>query len=86
MRFFGALAAWRQPQRRWTSRDCSAAWPAAGSERDHDFSAGYARLHVTLGEDYNILVMTRIREEARALPLREVVGNGGAGGTLRYRG
>ncbi|MGN6872827.1 MAG: MMPL family transporter [Solirubrobacteraceae bacterium] len=26
-----------------------------------------------LGEDYNILVMTRIREEARSLPLREAV-------------
>jgi RND superfamily putative drug exporter len=28
---------------------------------------------LALGEDYNILVMTRIREEARALPLREAV-------------
>ena len=29
---------------------------------------------LALGEDYNILVMTRIREEARYLPLREAVG------------
>jgi RND superfamily putative drug exporter len=29
---------------------------------------------LALGEDYNILVMTRIREEARRLPLREAVG------------
>ena len=29
---------------------------------------------LALGEDYNILVMTRIREEARDLPLREAVG------------
>ena len=29
---------------------------------------------LALGEDYNILVMTRIREEARHLPLREAVG------------
>jgi RND superfamily putative drug exporter len=29
---------------------------------------------LALGEDYNILVMTRIREEARQLPLREAVG------------
>jgi putative drug exporter of the RND superfamily len=28
---------------------------------------------LALGEDYNILVMTRIREEARALPLKEAV-------------
>jgi len=28
---------------------------------------------LALGEDYNILVMTRIREEARSLPLREAV-------------
>ena len=28
---------------------------------------------LALGEDYNILVMTRIREEARELPLREAV-------------
>ena len=28
---------------------------------------------LALGEDYNILVMTRIREEARRLPLREAV-------------
>jgi RND superfamily putative drug exporter len=28
---------------------------------------------LALGEDYNILMMTRIREEARALPLREAV-------------
>jgi putative drug exporter of the RND superfamily len=28
---------------------------------------------LALGEDYNILVMTRIREEARGLPLREAV-------------
>src|SRR6202008_5164558 len=28
---------------------------------------------LALGEDYNILVMTRIREEARHLPLREAV-------------
>jgi RND superfamily putative drug exporter len=28
---------------------------------------------LALGEDYNILVMTRVREEARALPLREAV-------------
>ena len=28
---------------------------------------------LALGEDYNILVMTRIREEAQALPLREAV-------------
>ena len=28
---------------------------------------------LALGEDYNILVMTRIREEARNLPLREAV-------------
>jgi RND superfamily putative drug exporter len=28
---------------------------------------------LALGEDYNILVMTRIREEARCLPLREAV-------------
>jgi RND superfamily putative drug exporter len=28
---------------------------------------------LALGEDYNILIMTRIREEARALPLREAV-------------
>jgi RND superfamily putative drug exporter len=28
---------------------------------------------LTLGEDYNILIMTRIREEAAALPLREAV-------------
>jgi RND superfamily putative drug exporter len=28
---------------------------------------------LALGEDYNILVMTRIREEAKALPLREAV-------------
>jgi RND superfamily putative drug exporter len=28
---------------------------------------------LALGEDYNILVMTRIREEARKLPLREAV-------------
>jgi len=28
---------------------------------------------LALGEDYNILVMTRIREEARALPLRDAV-------------
>jgi RND superfamily putative drug exporter len=28
---------------------------------------------LALGEDYNILVMTRIREEARTLPLREAV-------------
>ena len=29
---------------------------------------------LALGEDYNILVMTRIREEAHHLPLREAVG------------
>ena len=29
---------------------------------------------LALGEDYNILVMTRIREEATRLPLREAVG------------
>ena len=29
---------------------------------------------LALGEDYNILVMTRIREEAKYLPLREAVG------------
>ena len=29
---------------------------------------------LALGEDYNILVMTRIREECRELPLREAVG------------
>ena len=29
---------------------------------------------LALGEDYNILVMTRIREEAHQLPLREAVG------------
>ncbi|HZR49569.1 MAG TPA: MMPL family transporter [Streptosporangiaceae bacterium] len=29
---------------------------------------------LALGEDYNILVMTRIREEARVLPLRDAVG------------
>ena len=29
---------------------------------------------LALGEDYNILVMTRIREEAKHLPLREAVG------------
>ena len=29
---------------------------------------------LALGEDYNILVMTRIREEAQQLPLREAVG------------
>ena len=29
---------------------------------------------LALGEDYNILVMTRIREEAHRLPLREAVG------------
>jgi len=29
---------------------------------------------LALGEDYNILVMTRIREEAEHLPLREAVG------------
>jgi cytochrome P450 len=29
---------------------------------------------LALGEDYNILVMTRIREEAQRLPLREAVG------------
>ncbi|MGH3160884.1 MAG: MMPL family transporter, partial [Streptosporangiaceae bacterium] len=29
---------------------------------------------LALGEDYNILVMTRIKEEARQLPLREAVG------------
>jgi len=29
---------------------------------------------LALGEDYNVLVMTRIREEARRLPLREAVG------------
>jgi len=29
---------------------------------------------LALGEDYNILVMTRIREEARQVPLREAVG------------
>ena len=29
---------------------------------------------LALGEDYNILVMTRIREEAQHLPLREAVG------------
>ena len=28
---------------------------------------------LALGEDYNILVMTRIREEARHIPLREAV-------------
>jgi RND superfamily putative drug exporter len=28
---------------------------------------------LALGEDYNILVMTRIREEARSYPLREAV-------------
>ena len=28
---------------------------------------------LALGEDYNILVMTRIREEARQYPLREAV-------------
>jgi RND superfamily putative drug exporter len=28
---------------------------------------------LALGEDYNILVMTRIREEARRMPLREAV-------------
>ena len=28
---------------------------------------------LALGEDYNILVMTRIREEARHMPLREAV-------------
>jgi RND superfamily putative drug exporter len=28
---------------------------------------------MALGEDYNILVMSRIREEARGLPLREAV-------------
>jgi RND superfamily putative drug exporter len=28
---------------------------------------------LALGEDYNILVMSRVREEARALPLREAV-------------
>ena len=28
---------------------------------------------LALGEDYNILVMTRIREEASKLPLREAV-------------
>ncbi len=28
---------------------------------------------LALGEDYNILVMTRIREEARSMPLREAV-------------
>ena len=28
---------------------------------------------LALGEDYNILVMTRIREEAQRLPLREAV-------------
>src|SRR5262249_40282351 len=28
---------------------------------------------LALGEDYNILVMTRIREEARRLPLRDAV-------------
>jgi RND superfamily putative drug exporter len=28
---------------------------------------------LALGEDYNILVMTRIREEAKTLPLREAV-------------
>ena len=28
---------------------------------------------LALGEDYNILVMTRIREEAHRLPLREAV-------------
>src|SRR6516165_6392734 len=28
---------------------------------------------LALGEDYNILVMTRIREEAKQLPLREAV-------------
>jgi RND superfamily putative drug exporter len=28
---------------------------------------------LALGEDYNILVMTRIREEARKMPLREAV-------------
>jgi RND superfamily putative drug exporter len=28
---------------------------------------------LALGEDYNILVMTRIREEARELPLREAI-------------
>ena len=31
---------------------------------------------LALGEDYNILVMTRIREEAHMLPLREAVGAG----------
>jgi len=29
---------------------------------------------LALGEDYNILVMTRIREEAQRLPLRDAVG------------
>jgi RND superfamily putative drug exporter len=29
---------------------------------------------LALGEDYNVLVMTRIREEAHQLPLREAVG------------
>jgi RND superfamily putative drug exporter len=28
---------------------------------------------LALGEDYNILVMTRIREEARGMPLRQAV-------------
>jgi putative drug exporter of the RND superfamily len=28
---------------------------------------------LALGDDYNILIMTRIREEARLLPLREAI-------------
>ena len=37
---------------------------------------------LALGEDYNILVMTRIREEARTRPLREAVVTGGRGHRL----
>ena len=36
---------------------------------------------LALGEDYNILVMTRIREEAHRLPLRQAVGEGNRGAT-----
>ncbi len=43
---------------------------------------------LALGEDYNILVMTRIREEARKLPLREAVTRamGATGNTVTSAG
>ena len=43
---------------------------------------------LALGEDYNILVMTRIREEARRYPLRQAVQRavGATGPTITYAG